>query len=105
MYAVIETGGTQFTIEEGALIQIPKIDGSIGDKLTLDKVLLISDGKDPQVGKPYLENATVDAELTAQDKDDKVTVYKFKRRTKYRKTTGHRQPYTEVKILKINAPA
>lgn len=105
MYAVVETGGTQFTIEEGTLIRIPKIEGSIGDKVTLDKVLLISDDTDPKVGKPYIENATVDAELTAQEKDDKVTIYKYKRRTKYRRTVGHRQEYTEVKILKINAPA
>jgi large subunit ribosomal protein L21 len=105
MYAVIESGGTQFTIEEGTQVRIPKIEGSVGDKITLDKVLLISDGDEPTVGSPYLENATVDAELTAQDKDDKVTVYKFKRRTKYRRTKGHRQPFTELRILKINAPA
>ena len=105
MYAVIETGGTQFTVEEGGQIKVPKIEGSIGDKITLDKVLLISNGQEPKVGTPYLENATVDAELTAHDKDDKITVYKFKRRTKYRRTKGHRQPFSELKILKINAPA
>lgn len=105
MYAVIETGGTQFTVEEGIQVKIPRIEGSVGDKITLEKVLLISDGKEPKVGTPYLENATVEAELTAQDKDDKVTVYKFKRRTKYRRTKGHRQPFTELKITKINAPA
>ena len=105
MYAVIETGGTQFTVEEGALVRVPQIDGSIGDKITLDKVLLISNDNEPKVGTPYLENATVNAELTAQDKDDKITVYKFKRRTKYRRTKGHRQSFTELKILKINAPA
>jgi large subunit ribosomal protein L21 len=105
MYAVIETGGTQFTVEEGIQVKIPRIEGSVGDKITLEKVLLISDGNEPKVGTPYLENATVEAELTAQDKDDKVTVYKFKRRTKYRRTKGHRQPFTELKITKINAPA
>lgn len=105
MYAVIETGGTQFTVEEGIQVKIPRIEGSVGDKITLEKVLLISDGEEPKVGTPYLENATVEAELTAQDKDDKVTVYKFKRRTKYRRTKGHRQPFTELKITKINAPA
>ncbi len=105
MYAVIETGGTQFTVEEGASVKIPRIDGTAGDKLTLDKVLLISDGKDPKVGTPYLENASVEAELVAQDKDEKVLIYKYKRRTKYRRTKGHRQDYTEVKITKINAPS
>ena len=105
MYAVIETGGTQFTVEEGIQVKVPSIEGSAGDKITLDKVLLISDGNEPKVGTPYLENATVDAELLAHDKDDKVTIYKYKRRTKYRRTQGHRQSFTELKILKINAPA
>jgi len=104
MYAVIESGGTQFTVEEGNQIRIPRIEGSIGDKITIDKVMLISDGEKPQVGTPYLENASVEAELTAQDKAEKVIVYKFKRRTKYRRTRGHRQPFSELKILKINAP-
>lgn len=105
MYAVIETGGTQFTVEEGSLLKIPQIPGSVGDKVTLDKVLLISNGAEPKVGTPYLENATVEAELTAQDKDKKIVVYKHKRRTGYQRTKGHRQPFTELKILKINAPA
>jgi large subunit ribosomal protein L21 len=105
MYAVIESGGTQFTVEEGSRLRIPRIDGSIGDKITLDKVLLISHGEEPIIGAPYVDNATVDAELIAQDKADKVTVYKFKRRTKYRRTKGHKQPFTELRILKINAPA
>ena len=103
MYAVVETGGSQFTVEEGAHIRIPKIDGSVGDTVTLDKVLLISDGKDPIVGTPYVENATVEAELIEQGKADKLTVYKKKRRTKYRRTQGHRQPFTELKITKIIA--
>lgn len=105
MYAVIETGGTQLTVEEGSQVRIPQIEGSVGDKVTLDKVLLISDGNESLIGTPYVENASVDAELTAQDKDDKVTVYKFKRRTKYRRTRGHRQPFTELTITKINVPA
>lgn len=104
MYAVVETGGLQFTVEEGALVKVPQIDGSVGDKVTLDKVLLIADEKEPLVGKPYLENASVDAELVAQDRDAKVTVYKYKRRTKYRRTKGHRQSFTELKITKINSP-
>ncbi len=103
MYAVVETGGSQFTVEEGSQIRIPKIEGSSGDKITLDKVLLISDGNEPVVGTPYIENATVEAELVDQGKAEKVTVYKKKRRTKYRRTHGHRQQFTEVKITKINA--
>jgi len=105
MYVVIETGGTQFKVEEGTQICIPQIDGSAGDKVTIDKVLLISGEKDPVVGTPYIANASVEAELVGQGKSDKVLVYKFKRRTKYRRTQGHRQPYTELKITKINLPA
>lgn len=105
MYAVIETGGTQFTVEEGILVKIPRIDGTAGDKVTLDKVLLIANGDKPIVGTPYLDNASVEAELVAQDKAEKVLIYKYKRRTKYRRTQGHRQDYTEVKITKINAPS
>jgi len=103
MYAVVETGGSQFTVEEGAQIRIPKIEGSAGDKVVMDKVLLISDGNDPVVGTPYIENATVEAELVEQGKAEKVTVFKKKRRTKYRRTRSHRQPFTELKITKINA--
>lgn len=105
MYAVIETGGTQFTVEEGALITVPKFDGEVGDKVTIDKVLLIANDNEPNVGSPYLDNASVEAELVTHKRDDKVTVFKFKRRTKYRKTTGHRQQLTELKITKINPPA
>jgi large subunit ribosomal protein L21 len=104
MYAVVETGGTQVTVEEGTQLKVPRIDGEIGDKITLDKVLLISGGTEPIVGYPYLENASVEAELVSQGKDDKVTVYKFKRRTKYRRTAGHRQKFTELKITRINSP-
>jgi large subunit ribosomal protein L21 len=105
MYAVVETGGSRFTVEEGIQIRVPKIDSSVGDKITLDKVLLLSDGKEPMIGTPYVENASVEAEVTDQAKDDKVTVFKFKRRTKYRRTRGYRQPFSELKITKINAPS
>jgi large subunit ribosomal protein L21 len=105
MYAVIETGGTQFTVEEGALVKVPRLDGAVGEKVTIDKVLLISGNNEPIIGNPYVENATVEAELSAQDKDEKVTIYKYKRRTKYRRTNGHRQFYSELKITKINSPA
>lgn len=105
MYAVIETGGTQFRVEEGALVKVPLMDGATGDTVMIDKVLLVSNDKEPRVGKPYLDNASVEAELVGHGKDEKVLIYKYKRRTKYRRTNGHRQQYTELKITKINAPA
>lgn len=105
MYAVIETGGTQIRVEEGGEVNVPYLEGTAGDKITIDKVLLISGGKEPLIGQPYVENANVEAELTAQDREDKVIVYKFKRRTKYRRTAGHRQKVTLLKIMKINSPS
>lgn len=104
MLAVVETGGMQYTVEEGASLKVPFIDGNVGDTVTLDKVLMISDGKDPMVGQPYLDNASVEAKLTSQGKDEKVIVFKKKRRTKYRRTQGHRQKFTELKVTKINSP-
>ena len=104
MYAVVETGGCQFTVEEGSLIKVQKIEGASGDKVTLDKVLLISDGENAAVGKPYIDHASVEAELVTQGKSEKVMTFKFKRRTKNRRTIGHRQNYTELKITRINTP-
>ena len=104
MYAVVESGGCQFTVEEGTQVKIPRIDGTVGDTVTLDKVLLISDNNNPQVGTPYVSDASVEAELLAQDKAEKVLMFKYKRRTKYRRTRGHRQHFTELKITKINSP-
>ncbi|MBD3381676.1 MAG: 50S ribosomal protein L21 [candidate division Zixibacteria bacterium] len=103
MYAVIETGGLQFEVEEGKSLHIPRLASTVGDKVSFDKVLLIS-GDEPKVGKPYVENATVEAEVVNQGKEDKIIVSTYKRRTKYRRKAGHRQPYTEIKINRIAVP-
>ena len=105
MYAVFESGGLQFNAEEGALVKVPHLDAKEGDKIDIDKVLLIRDGDNSHVGSPYLDSAKVQAEVVSEGRTDKVTVYKFKRRTKYRKTRGHRQQYTEIVIKKIVPPA
>ncbi len=105
MYAVFETGGMQFNAEEGARLKVPHLNAKEGDKISLDKVLLVSDGDNSHVGTPYLESAKVEAEVISVGRADKVTVYKFKRRTKYRKTRGHKQEYTEIMINKIVPPA
>lgn len=104
MFAVIESGGQKYTVEEGVTLKVPRLTGAPGEKIKLDKVLLVSDGKSPLVGTPYLANATVDAELVTQGRDEKITIFKYKRRTKYRLTRGHRQQYSELKITKIHAP-
>ena len=103
MRAIIETGGMQFPVEEQTVVRVPKLETEVGQTIEFDKVLLVSDQDKFAVGKPYIDGAKVSAEITSHGKDDKVRVFKFKRRTKYRKTNGHRQQYTEVKILKISA--
>jgi large subunit ribosomal protein L21 len=107
MYAVFESGGLQFRAEVGAQIRIPHLDANRGDKVTFDKVLMVNSekkGSDSLIGSPYLEAAKIEAEVVAEGRAEKIDVYKFKRRTKYRKLRGHRQQYTEVKIKKINSP-
>ncbi|MCJ7497843.1 MAG: 50S ribosomal protein L21 [candidate division Zixibacteria bacterium] len=103
MYAIMESGGLQFKIEEGAKIKIPKLEAKPGDEVVFDKVLLISqEEKEPLIGMPYLENAKITAEVLSTGKGKKVLIYKFKKRVKYRRKRGHRQEYTEIKINKIN---
>jgi large subunit ribosomal protein L21 len=104
MFAVFETGGLQFRVEEGTAVKVPHLAASPGDMVSIDKVLLIDDGENSLVGTPYLESASVEAEILNEGQAQKVDVYKFKRRTKYRKFRGHRQKYTEIKIKKITPP-
>jgi len=104
MYAVFETGGLQFNAEEGARLKIPQMTAKPGDAISLDKVLLIKDGDKALIGNPYLETAKVEAEIISEGLAEKVAVYKFKRRTKYRRNRGHRQGYSEIKIKKIVTP-
>jgi len=105
MYAVMETGGLQFKVQEGDKLKIPKIAAEQGKEVAFDKVLLISrDEKEPLMGKPYLEGAKIEAQVLSTGKGEKILVYKFKRRVKYRRKKGHRQDYTQIMISKINAP-
>ena len=101
MYAVVETGGKQYRVSVGDKIRIEKLDKPVGEKVELDKVLLISGEEKFQVGKPYLKKAKVVGEITEQEKDKKIHGFKYKRRKKYRKTWGHRQYYTEVEVKEI----
>ena len=104
MYAVFETGGLQFEASEGDTLHVPKIPIAPGETVKFDKILLIKAESDPLVGKPYIENASVEAQVVNQGKAEKVIVSTYKRRTKYRRKAGHRQPYTEIKINKIAIP-
>jgi large subunit ribosomal protein L21 len=102
MYAIIATGGKQYTVSEGDEIKIEKLGLNAGDSVTFDQVLFVNDGS-AKVGNPTVQGATVTASVIEEGKGKKVIVYKYKRKTGYHKKNGHRQLYTKVKIEKINA--
>lgn len=103
MYAVVATGGKQYKVAEGDVLRIEKIAGNVGDTVTFDRVLMLSDGDRLSIGKPVLENAAVRAKIVEQDRAKKILVFKYKRRKRYRRKQGHRQYYTAVKIDSIAA--
>ena len=103
MRAIIESNGVQIPVELDSKCKIPTIDIEVGKEIDFDKVLLISDEKKPKIGKPYVDGASVKAEVIAHGRMDKVNVLKFKRRTKYRVHSGHRQGYTEILVKAINS--
>jgi large subunit ribosomal protein L21 len=101
--AVIATGGKQYRVSPGETIMIEKIAGSHkkGDKITFDKVLFVDDGKNATIGTPYISGAKVEAELVEIGREAKVTVIKYKPKSRYFKKRGHRQPFFKVKIKTI----
>lgn len=101
MFAVIETGGKQYRVQEGDVIKVEKLAGDAGAKLSFDKVLLKGEGEKLSIGTPYVEKAIVEGEVTKQGRDEKKIVFRYHSKTRYRKMKGHRQPFTEVKIAKI----
>ena len=104
MYAMFQVSGFQFRAEEGATIRIPLQKADIGEKLTLEQVMLVKNNDDALIGTPFVDGAKVEAEVVGQTKGDKVKIYKYKRRTKYRRRQGHRQDYTDIKVNKIVTP-
>jgi large subunit ribosomal protein L21 len=103
VYAVIETGGKQHRVTEGEVLRIDKIAAEVGDEVTFDKVMLIKADDAVTIGKPYVENASVKAEVVEQGKDKKIIVFKYKRKKNYQRKQGHRQQYTAVRITAIAA--
>ena len=101
MYAIIATGGKQDKVSEGDGLKVEKLNAAQGDTVTFDQVIAVSDNG-LKVGAD-VANATVSATVVSEGKGKKVIVYKYKRKTGYHKKNGHRQPYTQVKIEKINA--
>jgi large subunit ribosomal protein L21 len=101
MFVVIKTGGKQYRAQEGDILQIEKIDYKEGQKVTFNRVLLVEDGGKTRIGTPYIEDAAVNGVVLGNFKDKKVIVFKKKRRKRYRKTRGHRQELTRIKIEEI----
>ena len=103
MYAVIETGGKQYRVAEGDKLRVEKLDAEAGAQVNLDKVLMIADGTNVKLGRPFLEGTSVTAKVASHGKHDKVKIVKFRRRKQYLKRQGHRQWYTELEMTGISA--
>lgn len=103
MYAIIETGGKQYKVQEGDVVFVEKLVAEEGSAVTFDKVLAVSDDGSLNCGNPLVKDATVSAKVLNHGKEKKVIVFKYKPKKGYRKKQGHRQPYTKVQIEKINA--
>jgi large subunit ribosomal protein L21 len=103
MYALIETGGKQYRVEKDSVLFIEKLDAAEGDTVTFEKVLLVSDEGNVQVGSPLVANAKVTGKVLKQGRSKKITVFKYKPKKNYKKKQGHRQPFTRVVIESIEA--
>ncbi len=103
MYAIIETGGKQYKVQEGDVLFIEKLDAVDGESVTFNRVLAVSNEGGLTAGTPFLSEATVTAKVEKHGKGHKVVVYKYKPKKNYHKKQGHRQPYTKVTIEKIQA--
>ena len=103
MYAVIESGGKQHRVIEGETLKLEKIEAATGETIEFDKVLMVGAGEDVKIGTPMVAGSKVTAEVIAQGRHKKIKIIKFNRRKHYRKETGHRQWFTEVKITGISA--
>lgn len=102
MYAIIRTGGKQYKISAGDFVKVEKLEGNVGETIDLEEVLMVG-GSETKIGNPLVAGAKVKAQIVEQKKDRKVLVFHAKRRKGYRKTYGHRQPSTRLKILGLEA--
>lgn len=101
IYAVIETGGKQYKVSPGQTVLVEKLTAEEGQELELERVLLVADGERVTVGQPVVAGARVRATVVEQGRGDKVIVFKYKRKVRYRRKTGHRQPFTKLSIDEI----
>ena len=105
MYAIVETGGKQYQLEEGRYVDIELLEGEKDSKVVFDKIVMIVNGKKSKVGQPYVAGASVEVKIMLHDKAKKVIVYKQRPKKGYRKKQGHRQGFTRVMISKIRTSA
>jgi large subunit ribosomal protein L21 len=101
MLAVIKTGGKQYLVSPGQKIKIEKINKKEGSEVTFKEVLLLEKGRKVEIGTPLVKGAKVVGKVIKQGKGEKVTILKYKAKTRYKKKTGHRQPFTEIEIIKV----
>ncbi len=103
MYAVVRTGGKQYRLGVGDSVKVEKLPDEVGNIVELSQILMVSDGSEVKVGTPLVTGASVKAEIVGHGRDKKIRVFKMKRRKKYRRTQGHRQAFTQLKVTEINA--
>jgi large subunit ribosomal protein L21 len=103
MYAVLRSGNKQYKVSTGSILKIEKIEGNPGDKISFKDILFINNGKEIVVGAPIVKDAVVQAEIIEQFKNEKIIVFKKKRRHNYRRKRGHRQSLTSLKVISIKA--
>ena len=103
MYAIVETGGKQYRVQEGSTVVVERLPSAEGEKITLNQVLAVSKDGSLTVGEPFVDGATVEATVLENGKSEKVIVFKYKRKKDYRRKQGHRQPFTKLKIESIQA--
>ena len=102
MYAVIKTGGKQYRVNEGDRLRVEKLEGAVGDFVEFPEVLMLG-GEAVSIGKPLVKGAKVSAQIVNQGLGKKIIVFKMRRRKRYRRKNGHRQPFTEIKVTSISA--
>ena len=102
MYAVIMSGGKQYRVSEGDVVRVEKLNAEVDTPVEFNNVLLVKTDEKTYIGNPQVEGASVEGVLRAQEKADKVLVFKYKKKKQYRRTRGHRQQYSEIRIEKIN---
>ncbi len=103
MYAVVRTGGKQLRVEPGAQVRVEKLPGEVGDSVELGEVLMLGGDGEARIGTPLVDGARVVGTITAQARWPKLVVFKMKRRKGYRRKTGHRQAYTEIRVERIES--